>query len=111
MTLKIEVGKTYLTREGKVVEIVKKTDGLYYPFYSDNDETWTELGECFENSESRFDLVAEAPQPPRPFDAIIAELDALRASEVAAMAKVLQSLDDARAAVDAIIQAAKAGKL
>jgi hypothetical protein len=62
-TLKLQVGKTYRSREGKVVRIVEKIDSTW-PFVGDNGESYDEQGRhCWVNWESPYDLIEEGPDP------------------------------------------------
>lgn len=54
--MKIEIGKEYLTREGKRVTIRGYNE---YPFKGSNGELYTEYGEFLTNHECGRDLIAE----------------------------------------------------
>ena len=56
---KLEVGKTYKTRNGRMIIIVKKRDDEKYPFLSDVGYTYTYNGTFFCNEESTHDIVEE----------------------------------------------------
>lgn len=57
--LKLEVGKTYRNREGKVVKIVE-TDDSIWPFVGDNGESYDEQGRYFSaNWDFPDDLIEE----------------------------------------------------
>jgi hypothetical protein len=61
--LKLEVGKTYRSREGKVVRIVEKIDSTW-PFVGDNEESYNEQGRYYwVNWDSPYDLIDEGPDP------------------------------------------------
>jgi hypothetical protein len=61
--LKLEVGKTYRSREGKVVRIVEKIDSTW-PFVGDNEESYNEQGRYYSaNWSSPYDLIEEGPDP------------------------------------------------
>ena len=61
--LKLEVGKTYRSRNGKVVKIVEKIDSVW-PFVGDNEESYDEQGRHFwVNWDSPYDLIKEGPDP------------------------------------------------
>lgn len=59
MPLKLEVGKRYVTRGGRVTAPLDR-DGLEtYPFTDGDTSTWTASGTVFHSGEDRDDLVAE----------------------------------------------------
>lgn len=59
MPLKLEVGKRYVTRGGRVTAPLDR-DGLEtYPFTDGDTSTWTEYGTVFHSGKDRDDLVAE----------------------------------------------------
>lgn len=57
-TLKLQVGKTYRSRKGEVVKIVRKNDKYPYPYQGNNDKWYTESG-SFWFSEHSKDLIEE----------------------------------------------------
>lgn len=64
--IQLEVGKTYLSRDGKKVRIIRNSEEGAYPFvgephgiYRPNGSYWVTRGEC------QADLIAEAPTEPR----------------------------------------------
>ena len=44
MTLKLEVGKTYVTADGTPVKIVDRDDAMHYPFNGSNGDCYMENG-------------------------------------------------------------------
>lgn len=58
--MKIEVGKTYIARNGKFVTI--KKHNLTYPFLGDNGQDYTTDGRYYKDSECDLDLIAEAEE-------------------------------------------------
>lgn len=61
-TLRLEVGKTYRSRNGDEVSIVEKGGGLYV-FRGSDDERYTESGRFdISVAESECDLIAEVPE-------------------------------------------------
>ena len=63
-TLKLEVGKTYRSREGKVVKIVETNDSIW-PFVGDNEESYNEQGRYYSaNWSSPYDLIEEVEEVP-----------------------------------------------
>ena len=64
--LKLEVGKTYRSRDGKEVKIVGKMSWGAYPYNGSNDEWYAENGVFdYDAGESSFDLIAEVPETTR----------------------------------------------
>ena len=63
MTLKLEVGKTYLTRSGVKVEIINDTRLPPYKFASITGATYLENGRSNIDFESTSDLVSEWKDP------------------------------------------------
>ena len=59
--LKLEVGKTYLNREGKRVKIVENTGDKRFPFDGDNYHSYTLDGHWMHGGDSELDLIADAP--------------------------------------------------
>lgn len=57
--LRLEVGKTYKTRNGRMIVIVKKREDDKYPFLSDTGSTYTSKGTFFCYEESSNDIVEE----------------------------------------------------
>jgi len=67
--LKLEVGKTYLSREGREVTIVGNNDRVEYPCTGNNGQWYTESGRFhYDVPESPHDLIEEAPKFSRTFD-------------------------------------------
>ena len=67
--MKIEVGKTYITRSGEVATITHESHGGIFPFIgllNGFKEEWKEDGGYYEEGNSRNDLVSEAPTPITP---------------------------------------------
>lgn len=62
--LKLEVGKTYLNRQGWEVKIVGETGKEAFPFKGDDNLSYTLDGHWDCESESQLDLIAEAPAQP-----------------------------------------------
>jgi hypothetical protein len=58
MTLTIQAGKYYRTRDGRKVGPIKNLDDKVYPFCDDS-ETYTKLGEVIDGKERLGDLIAE----------------------------------------------------
>jgi hypothetical protein len=63
MTLTIEAGKYYRTRDGRKVGPIKNLGDKVYPFWFE-DETFTRLGETFKGRENPGDLIAEWQDEP-----------------------------------------------
>lgn len=63
-TLKLEVGKSYINREGKEVKIIKKDDQNTYPCQGDNGEWYAESGRFAYTTETPYDLIEEIEAPP-----------------------------------------------
>ena len=60
--IKLEVGKTYRSREGEEVKIVRKDEGGCWDYCGSNNEWYTEDGIwCFSNKECPEDLIEEVP--------------------------------------------------
>ena len=60
-TLKLEVGKTYRSREGKEVKIIKNGGGCGYPYKGSDGEWYAESGRWFGIKDPR-DLIEELPE-------------------------------------------------
>ncbi len=58
--MKLELGKSYRTRDGEKVVIVSVDGGLgiHYPFNGDNNQTYREDGRMYSGQEDGIDLVA-----------------------------------------------------
>ena len=68
-TLKLEVGKTYRSRVGKEVKIVRTIDSEIWPFCGDNEESYDEQGRYYvANSDDPKDLIEEVPETRHTFD-------------------------------------------
>lgn len=122
MTLQLEEGKFYLTRDGRKVGPVERSDlagqqvgkrGEAYPWHWD-DVTFTDDGRCaFDVTElSRDDLVAEwtdEPAPPAPAMTIQqARIEALRiALSTQPWVLVVGELDNVERAAQFIIEGVK----
>jgi len=65
--VKLQVGKTYISRNGKEVKIIKK-DGALYPYQGDNGAWYAESGRFDYSTEDPRDLIEEAPKFSRTFD-------------------------------------------
>ena len=59
MPLKLEVGKRYVTRDGRVTAPLDRDGFETYPFTDGDFCTWTEHGTVFHSKKDRDDLVAE----------------------------------------------------
>lgn len=58
--MKLEVGKTYLSRCGDSVKIKGSNDSIHYPFRGDDDRTYQANGRYFDDvTECENDLVSE----------------------------------------------------
>lgn len=66
-TIKLEVGKTYLSRNGREVKIVGK-DGVMYPFKGDNGAWYAESGRYDYSTEDPRDLIEEVGSTLHTFD-------------------------------------------
>lgn len=65
-TLRLEVGKTYISREGKEVKIIKKSNPHNHPFQGSNGGFYAEDGRWGYGSEKRpEDLIEEVPESTR----------------------------------------------
>jgi hypothetical protein len=63
-TLKLEVGKTYRSRKGEEVKIVRKIESIW-AFVGDNEESYNEQGRYYSaNWASPYDLIAEVEEVP-----------------------------------------------
>ena len=63
-TLKLEVGKTYRSRNGEEVKIVRKIDSIW-AFVGDNEESYNEQGRYYSaNWSSPYDLIEEVEEVP-----------------------------------------------
>lgn len=61
-TLKLEVGKTYRSRKGEKVKIVRAIDSIW-PFVGDNEESYREQGRYYSASwASPYDLIEEVEE-------------------------------------------------
>ena len=61
-TLKLEVGKTYRSRKGEEVKIVRKIDSIW-AFVGDNEESYNEQGRYYSaNWSSPYDLIEEVEE-------------------------------------------------
>ena len=67
-TLKLEVGKTYRSRVGEEVKIVKKNNATEYPYRGNNLLSYTESGRFHLAKESDDDLIEEVPETRHTFD-------------------------------------------
>lgn len=61
--MKIEVGKKYLTRDGKVVGITEKRDNQYTPYVGSNMYTYSEDGRVYITMTCNYDLISEYQEP------------------------------------------------
>jgi hypothetical protein len=65
--MKLEVGKRYVRRDGKVTGPLKRSDNPTYPFYCEElKATWEVTGELFPPRSTPADLVAEYVEPQQP---------------------------------------------
>lgn len=62
--MKVEVGKYYLTREGKLVSIVRDIGDVTYPFEATNGRNYTREGGYWPDREDPRDLIAEWSDTP-----------------------------------------------
>jgi len=60
--MKIEIGKTYLTRDGEQVTISGYSSS--YPFEGDNGNPYTATGRWIKDRETGYDLIAECSAKP-----------------------------------------------
>jgi len=66
MTLKLEVGKTYLDRSGNKVKIVKHyPDAAYYHFGATDGKIWTDGGKYYDDDTDDLDLISEYVEEPK----------------------------------------------
>jgi hypothetical protein len=73
--MKLEVGKYYRTREGKIVGPIEKSPiNGRFPFRVFGHNTYTKWGNCFSAGDSRHDLIEEVPSP-QPLEDRIADLE------------------------------------
>ncbi len=115
MTLQLEVGKTYRARNGEFYTLVPPKGSAQHKFSfvsADKEGGWIAYNADGRwsgggNQDHDFDLLEEAD----PFDIIVAKYEAAWEAEKQAMETVRKTMDDARAAIAAIVQAAKEGKL
>ena len=104
MTLQLEVGKTYRARNGDVVRIVDFSGFQNQPCRGDDGCLYSLEGRWeVDDRMSEWDLIEEI-RPTSPLDAAIAKYEA-------AWVAAQQALDAAKGAADAVVQAAKKGKL
>lgn len=59
----LEVGRKYLTRDGKVVKIKSEDKNTSYPFNGDNDASYTPNGLWVVSHIDRLDLIRRIPKP------------------------------------------------
>lgn len=64
--LQLEVGKTYLNRSGKEVQIVGNDDDPSFPFDGNNGHCYTASGGFYMHREDERDLVEEVGAQPAP---------------------------------------------
>lgn len=100
--MKIELGKTYRTRDGEVVKItadlrVGAASDLFYPFQGSNGETYTAKGTVWTSLPSEIDLVEEVlltdPSPVIPTTNDDLNEDAAADAEAAPMPQVFDDED------------------
>jgi hypothetical protein len=63
--LQLEVGKTYLDREGREVKIFRRNLGSCrgsFPYEGDNGETYTANGQLYRTIQTIKDLISEVPE-------------------------------------------------
>lgn len=94
MTLQLEVGKTYRTRGGEIVRIVRRSFGIT-AFKGDNHRGYYVDGVCHAGNRAD-DLIEEDP-----FARVISALDDAERAETEAMERIRSSLAELRAAVEA----------
>lgn len=63
MTLKLEVGKTYVTADGTPVKIVSKDCDPKYPFNGSDSHCFTPDGKYYAGGSTTHDLIRELPEP------------------------------------------------
>lgn len=68
MALKLELGKTYITRDGGKVKIVKRCDNIEWPWIGDNNIGYMENGRAFRNDECSQDIIKEVLDSVKPDD-------------------------------------------
>jgi hypothetical protein len=76
-TLKLEVGKTYRSREGEEVKIVRTSDSESWPFVGDNGKTYSKSGSHW-YIELPDDLIEEVPETSHTFGLVPGALTATR---------------------------------
>lgn len=77
--LKLEVGKTYRSREGKEVGIVRAIYSRIWPFCGDNGKSYNEQGRCYSvNLDDSEDLIEEVPETQHTFALVAGALTANR---------------------------------
>lgn len=63
MTLKLEVGKTYVTASGEPVNILSKDNDVNYPFNGSDSGCYTPGGQYYIGGSCSLDLVSELQEP------------------------------------------------
>lgn len=63
MTLKLEVGKTYVTASGEPVNILSKDNDVNYPFNGSDSGCYTPGGQYYVGGPCSLDLVSELQEP------------------------------------------------
>lgn len=66
MTLKLEVGKTYVTASGEPVNILSKDNDVKYPFNGSDGHCYTPGGKYYVGGPCSLDLVSELQEPGTP---------------------------------------------
>lgn len=61
--MKLEVGKTYKSRDGVIVKITHKTSNEIFPYWGDSYHTYTKYGEFLPDAGHPLDLISEVKQP------------------------------------------------
>lgn len=70
--LKLEVGKTYINRDGEFVKILYCDLKADFPFKGDDSCCYMLDGKWLGDDESDYDLIAEAPRDDLSHDALVA---------------------------------------
>lgn len=63
MTIKLEVGKTYVTRAGEPVKILSEDGDMNYPFNGSDSSCYTPGGQYYGGGPCSLDLVSELQEP------------------------------------------------
>ncbi|CAN8138969.1 hypothetical protein THIOSC13_1200001 [uncultured Thiomicrorhabdus sp.] len=82
--LNLELGKSYVSREGNLVTIIEMSEDDPYPFWGNNQENFASNGQVYNTYESSGDLVVEAspvnkPSPPTKASEFLSKASSLMA--------------------------------